>query len=153
MKVVYVAHQLSAPTAEGMRQNRLKASLWCAWIATTFRVATVADWIILSSHLPETPENRAFVLECDKALIERCGLVWMVGPSVSGGMTIESQHGREHDVPAYDLTGLPMDKDIIEAALAEQGCCPKCLLSEERCRSWRFVQSKCCPFCVHGERA
>src|SRR5690606_9619237 len=143
-----------------MRQNRLKASTWCAWIASTFRVATVADWIILSSHLPETPENREFGLECDKALIERCDELWMVGPQVSGGMQIEAGHAHDKFRPVYDLVGLSMDRLLVEAALAEQGRCMACGASRVVCgrraaglRSHGTRLSQCCPDCTHGFQA
>ena len=104
-----------------MALNRDRAADWCAWIATTFHVATVADWIVLSSKLVETPENRAFGLECDKALIERCDELWMVGPRVSSGMTIEAQHARLYGLPVYDLTGMEMNFTAAARALETQG--------------------------------
>lgn len=150
MRVVYIAHRLSAPTAEDMAVNRMRAAEWCAWVSTTFHVATVADWIILSRYLPETSEYRAWGLKCDKALVERCDELWMVGPGVSSGMSIEAQHARQHLLPVYDLTGLPRERAVVERALAEQGWCLGCGCDILSCRTFQTSQRKCCPDCSHG---
>lgn len=92
--VVHVAHPLSAPTRDGIEENRAAASKWAAWIATTFRVAVECSWIVTTGELAETPENRAFGLEMDCALVRRCDVLVMVGPRVSEGMRRESEHAR-----------------------------------------------------------
>jgi hypothetical protein len=92
--VVYLGHPLSAPTREGIEANRRSAAKWAVWIAKTFRVAVSADWIWMTGELDETPENRAFGLECDRALVARCDAMVMVGPRVSEGMRLESEHAR-----------------------------------------------------------
>lgn len=90
--VVYVAHPLGAgPDRES---NRKKASVWAAWIAKTFRVAVVADWIILSGEWDESPENRDLGPKLDFALVELCHVVVMVGPRVSLGMQLEAGQAR-----------------------------------------------------------
>src|SRR5690606_37063267 len=127
-----------------MRQNRLKASVWCAWIASTFRVATVADWIILSSHLPETPENREFGLECDKALIERCDELWLCGEVMSSGMAIEAEHARRSGLSVWDFIGVPMGRDRFERVMGAQGRCVHCGEWSGICNAFTD-DSKCCP--------
>jgi hypothetical protein len=133
MKRIYLCHPLSAPTREGIEQNRRAAARWAAWISTTFRVAVSADWITLTGELEETPENREWGLACDKAHIEGCDELWAVGPRFSSGMTLERQHAVSCGLPTYDLTGLvfPLDASTSESraylvrrisrALAEQG--------------------------------
>jgi hypothetical protein len=102
MRSIYVAHPLGAGTDR--EQNRANAARWCGWIAKTFRVATVADWIVLSGVWDESPENRALGLEIDKALIERCDELWMVGGRVSEGMAIEAAHARGQTTIVRDFT-------------------------------------------------
>lgn len=130
MRRVYVAHQLSAPTREGIEANRRAAARWAAWISTTFRVAVSADWIWMTGELTETEENRAHGLACDLAHIERCDELWMVGPKVSSGMTLERQHAVICGLWTGDLTGLDFYEDPywrksrVRMALAEQGWRP-----------------------------
>lgn len=121
MKRIYLAHQLSAPTREGIEANRRSAAKWAAWISTTFKVAVSADWITLTGELEETPENREWGLLCDLAHIERCDEIWTVGSCMSAGMTLEAQHAGAVGVPWYDLTGLPMHEQLLRDALAEDG--------------------------------
>jgi hypothetical protein len=102
-KVVYIAHPLGAgPDRE---QNRRNAAKWVAWAARQ-GVAPVADWIVLSGELEETPANRLLGLECDRALVELCDEVWLVGGRVSPGMAIEAEHARLCLVPVVDKTSL-----------------------------------------------
>lgn len=107
--VLYVAHKLSAATLPEMATNRRRAGLWCAWLCQNFRVATVADWIVMSTHMLEDEENRALGLDCDLTLIERCDAVALTGLTVSGGMKLESEHARQLGKPIIDLTPLRIE--------------------------------------------
>lgn len=108
LPVVYLAHPLSAPTRAGIEANRASAAKWAAWVANTFRVAVVADWIWMTGELEETPENRAFGLACDRELVRRCDAMVMVGPRVSEGMRLESEHARA----VVDWTGATVDPSV-----------------------------------------
>jgi hypothetical protein len=99
MKVVYLAHPLSGD----IERNRANAARWVAWATVVHRVAVVADWITLSGQLSEA-EGRELGLECDKALIERCDEIWLVGGRVSPGMLLELEHAKRHRKLAVDLT-------------------------------------------------
>lgn len=83
---------------------------------------------LVGCELEETTENREWGLSCDKAHIERCDEVWLVGPRVSPGMALERQHAVSCGIPTYDLTGLAFgDKETehwVRLALAEQGWRP-----------------------------
>jgi hypothetical protein len=103
--VIYVAHPLSGTYAE-MSQNRLFGSHWCAWLCRHFQVATIADWIVLSSVLEETAANRTMGLDCDLSLIERCDALVLVGTRISTGMRIELEHAKKLGKPVIDLTVL-----------------------------------------------
>ena len=107
--VLYVAHKLSAPTLPEMAEHRRRAGLWCAWLCQNFRVATVADWIVMSTHMLEDEVNRALGLDCDLTLIERCDAVALVGLQVSGGMKIEAVHAKKLGKPVIDLTPLRIE--------------------------------------------
>lgn len=125
MRRVYLAHCLSAHLREDIDANRAAAAAaWGAFVSKFFKVAVSADWIWLSGVLSETQENREWGLACDKAQIERCDELWMVGPRVSGGMTIEGQHARAHGIPVFDLTGLPPNESRVTMALVSQGWRP-----------------------------
>ena len=102
MKVIYIAHPLSAPTLEGIEANRRRAAKWAAWAATTQGVSPVCSWITLTGELPETPENRRLGLEIDKAQVALCAEIWLVGGRVSKGMAIEASVSRK----VVDLTHL-----------------------------------------------
>ncbi len=123
--VIYVAHPLSGTYAE-MERNRLFGAHWCAWLCRHFRVATVADWVVMSTVLEETPANRAMGIECDLALIERCDAIVLVGTRISAGMQIEADHARKLGKPVVDLTVLGIRCPTVEtrvgavAALFEQ---------------------------------
>ena len=99
-KVVYLAHPLGS--GEDREQNRANAARWVAWVTLAYNVAVVADWIVLSGQLSE--EHRELGLECDKALIERCDEVWLVGGRISPGMAIESEHALTRGKRIVDLT-------------------------------------------------
>ncbi len=119
--VAYVAHQLSAETPELMAANRENAARWCVWLCRHFGLATIADWIVMSSVLEETEENRAMGLDCDLALIERAGLLILVGGRISSGMKLERDHARMVGIPTLDLTWIgfacPSDDNVELIAL------------------------------------
>ncbi len=101
----YVAHPLNAPTEAEREANRARASRWVAWLAERYLVAPVADWILLAGQWPETAEWRAVGLQIDRALVELCGTIVLVGPRVSEGMGFESSWAKRR----IDLTGLSDD--------------------------------------------
>lgn len=104
MKVIYLAAPLgSGPDRE---RNRANAARWVAWATRAHAVAVVADWIVLSGVLPETPANRELGLAADLALVARCDEVWLVGGRVSPGMAMEAAKARELGKPVVDLTHL-----------------------------------------------
>lgn len=117
--IVYVAHKLSAPTAAGMEENRRHGALWCAWLCRHFDVATVADWIVMSSVLDETHENRMLGLECDLTLIPVCSVVVLTGTVISGGMRQEADCGIQWAKFIADLTTLGLAVPTEDEALIE----------------------------------
>jgi hypothetical protein len=131
MKVVYIAHPLSAPTIEGIEENRQSAALWAAWAAVSEGVSPSCSWVVLTGVLPESPENRSLGLACDVAQVERCDEVWLVGGRVTPGMALEAERARRRGIRVVDLTGLgplpPPAKtlgDLVVAALRETHALP-----------------------------
>lgn len=104
MKVVYLAHPLSADTLEGIQANRENAAQWCVWAAKARGVAVECSWIVMTGVLEETEENLKLGLACDLALIERCDELWYVGGRISSGMKLEGQHAEVCRKPVFDLT-------------------------------------------------
>jgi hypothetical protein len=102
VRVIYMAHPLGfGQEREG---NRQRAARWVAWISATFKVAVIADWIILSGQWDETPDNRALGMTFDVALVERADELWMVGGRVSAGMKLEADAARRAGKRVIDLT-------------------------------------------------
>ena len=104
MKVIYLA----APLGHGpdREQNRANAARWVAWATRKHTVAVIADWIILSGELAETPANRALGLASDLVLVSRADELWLVGGRVSPGMAVEADMARRLGKPVIDLTHL-----------------------------------------------
>lgn len=94
---IYVSH----PLGGGADRDRLRAqaAAWVAWLARRYRIAPVADWIILAGQWDESMREDG--LECDRALVELVGLVVLCGPRVSPGMALEAGWARR----VADLSG------------------------------------------------
>jgi hypothetical protein len=105
MEQVYIAHPLNAPTRQEILENLRRASFWTAWAARR-GVAPVAPYIALASVWEETPENRALGIAIDKAVIRRCGALWLTGGRISTGMHVEADYARLIGIPIVDLTSL-----------------------------------------------
>lgn len=114
MRVIYCAHPLGG--GADREQNRINASRWVAWIALTYDVAVIADWIILSGHWDESPANRARGIAIDLALVARCDEVWLVGGRVSAGMQQEADEARRLGKVVVDMTGLGALPPVEEVA-------------------------------------
>lgn len=98
--VAYIAHQLS-----GDREaNRAAAAKWVAW-AGKQGVAPVATWIVLAGEWDEET-GRDLGLDIDRRLIERCDVVLLCGPRLSGGMQVEAEHAQKVGVPILNLVRL-----------------------------------------------
>lgn len=105
MKVVYIAHKLSASSQEGMSVNRELAKDWLAHCAKLGN-APIASWIPLSERWSEE-EGRELGLKIDVKLIERCDEVWLCGPVVSAGMKIEAEAAERLNIPVVRMEEIP----------------------------------------------
>jgi hypothetical protein len=136
VKIVYIAHALSAPTREGIEENRRRASLWAAWAAVSEGVSPSCSWIVLTGVLEETPENRERGLACDLAQVARCDEVWLVGGRVSSGMRHEADHAITLAIPVIDLIALgelppPLKGRTLAEVFRDEECPP--LFRDEDC--------------------
>jgi len=104
MKTVYIAHPLSAPTREGIEENRKRAALWAAWAALDCGVSPSCSWLVLTGVIDETPETRELGLACDLAAVARSDQLWLVGGRVSSGMKIEADAARAAGIPVRNFT-------------------------------------------------
>lgn len=113
MILVYLAHQLSAPTREDIEKNRRNAAKWAAWLwKQGFSVE--CSWIVCTGELEETPENRKLGLESDCEQVRRADFMMLCGPRISSGMLIEAEAARkivDFTFLGYDLPhdGLKLD--------------------------------------------
>jgi hypothetical protein len=108
-KMVYVAHPLG-PDGPTRDANRKEAALWAAALARQYRVSVCADWIVLSGVWPETPELRTLGIGLDLIQVGRCDEVWITGPRVSEGMSIEGAHAAVVEAkPVRSFIGLDRD--------------------------------------------
>lgn len=90
MIAVYLAHQLTATTREGIEQNRRNAAKWAAWLWKQ-GFAVECSWIVATGQLEETAENRELGLKSDCEQVRRCDVMVLCGPRISGGMLREAQ--------------------------------------------------------------
>ncbi len=90
-RMVYVAHPLG-PDGPVRAANREAAAKWCGALAKHYRVSVCADWIVLSGVWNETPDLRTLWLTLDLIQVSRCDEIWLTGPRVSEGMSIEGAH-------------------------------------------------------------
>jgi hypothetical protein len=114
MKVVYIAHPLGRD--DDREKNRNNAMQWCAYLALKYKIAPVADWIVLSGVWDETPFLRKTGLEIDYALINRCDELWMVGGRITEGMKLEAEYAEIVGVKVKDMThlGYKVNWDYLE---------------------------------------
>lgn len=105
---VYLAHQLSAPTREGIDNNRRKAAEWAAWLwRQGFSVE--CSWIVCTGILEETLENRRLGLKSDCEQVRRCDVMVLCGPRISSGMLEEAAVAKVIIDFTYIGTELPHD--------------------------------------------
>ena len=100
-RVIYMAH----PVSGDIPGNLAEARRWVRALEELFDVAVVASWITECEVWDDAdPAERAAGLERDKAVIERCDELWLVGPRISTGMAVELTHARLHGVAVRNLT-------------------------------------------------
>jgi hypothetical protein len=118
---VYLAHPLSAPTREGIDQNRANAAKWAAWLWKQ-GFAVECSWIVATGELEETPENRELGLRSDCEQVRRCDVMVLCGPRVSSGMLREAGAAKvivDFTYRGFDLPGNLDWRDGIPTTLAE----------------------------------
>lgn len=107
--------RIVATTEIAIKSNLARARRWLRWLVEN------TDWSIVCSWMPyvETLDEakwRARGLEDDKAALERCDAIVMVGGRVSSGMAIERDHAASHGLRVVDLTEFGEEPPTDEAA-------------------------------------
>jgi hypothetical protein len=107
--VVYLAHPVGAPTADGVRANLARAKRWLWALRQASQWSICAPWIpaveaVLDSGAPEH-EHRERGLADDLAVVERCDAIVLCGGRVSHGMALERDHAVATGAVFLDLTG------------------------------------------------
>jgi hypothetical protein len=100
MKVIYLAHPLSAPTPEGIQANLTRAKRWYRWACDNFPdFAFVANWILNCEVYDDSnDEHRRKGIERNLAVITRCDEIWLVGGHVSSGMEEEASFAQRKGI-------------------------------------------------------
>lgn len=111
MIAVYLAHPLTAPTREGINENRARAAKWAAWLWRQ-GFAVECSWIVATGELEETPENRDLGLRSDCEQVRRCDVMVLCGPRISGGMLREA--GSAKVLVDFTYLGLELPNDDLD---------------------------------------
>lgn len=94
MKIVYIAHPLGS--GQDREANRALATKWVVWAANQ-GVAPIASWILIASEWQEDRKTEGLEIDC--RLIDVCEEVWLCGPRISPGMTVESLYAEKLGIP------------------------------------------------------
>lgn len=108
MKIVYLAHPLSAPTKSGIDANIRKAKLWYKWACDHYWPdhAFNAMWITNCEVYEDANQrDREIGMQRNFAHIKRCDELWLLGLDISTGMEQEAAFARKLALPVYNLTG------------------------------------------------
>ena len=112
MRLIYLAHPLSAHTPAQMLQNKEKARLWYRWACDNYwpNHAFNAMWILnCDVYSDANAEDRERGMQRNYAHIQSCDELWLLGPAVSQGMAEEARFARRCQLPVYDLTSETLD--------------------------------------------
>jgi len=107
---VYIAHRLG-PDPVLRAANIEAAGKLMAELADRLPIVPHASWMTLARYWSE--EKREKGLAIDFAQIERCDVLWCVGPELSPGMKLEAAHATTRSIPVVDFTGWSPD-EIVE---------------------------------------
>lgn len=130
MLAVYLGHPLTAPTREGIEQNRANAAKWAAWLWRQ-GFAVECSWIVATGELEETEANRELGLRSDCEQVKRQDVMVLCGPRISGDMLREAGSAKiivdftcyGLDLPSADLEwrdGAPIRLADMEKIVAGQ---------------------------------
>jgi hypothetical protein len=119
MRVIYLAHPVGAATPDGIKANLARAKRWYRWIAKSFNVSIVADWLTICEVLDDANQaDRDHGLDMDIAAIERCDELWLVGGRISNGMGLERDAAEDFNLRIVDLTFLGEEPpDLLSAEM------------------------------------
>ncbi len=103
MRLVYLAHCFGGDPA-----NLERAKQWLRWAAERARpdAFVLAPWIPLcETHADSDAELRAFMLDGDCEVVQRCDELWLCGSHVSDGMAQERDAALWHGKVVREFLG------------------------------------------------
>lgn len=105
MRRIYLAHPVRGATPEDVDANLEMAKAWVRAIEHRFMdIAIECSWIVECMIWDDSnEEERAAGMTRNKAHVERCDELWMVGDRISNGMIEEAIHARRSGIPVYRL--------------------------------------------------
>ena len=98
----YICSRLSAPTAEEMEQNMMKAADYCRIVAKKTGERTFAPHSFFPRYVDDNnPAERAIALEFGRRMLTICDEVYVVteGKEYSSGMQGEIELAKELNIP------------------------------------------------------
>lgn len=104
-KKVYVCSPLSAPTAEGIQENMVKAGLYARKVGQMLHCRAIAPHAFLPMYLNDNiPEEREIALKFGIDILNISDAIVVCGKVISSGMKAEIEFAREKGIPViyYD---------------------------------------------------
>jgi hypothetical protein len=95
-RVVYIAHKLRGKDRAEFTENVADAARYCA-IAARAGIAPIAPYVCLDlgdAFHDDNPHDRNLGLAIDLLALDRCDEIWLCGPVLSRGMSIELDHAK-----------------------------------------------------------
>lgn len=98
--LIYVCSPLSAPTAEGIRENMKNAAHYARITAQVFHCRAIAPHSFLPRFLDDRiPEERELALSFGLSVLRLCKAMVICGNHISRGMKQEIRLARELNIP------------------------------------------------------
>lgn len=100
--VLYLAHPVSAPTADGIADNLARARRWLRWFVDHTDHAVCAPWFAYVLELDEA-KYRDRGLRDDLLMLDGCDAIVLVGGRLSDGMRLEMDHAHRRGLAVCSL--------------------------------------------------
>lgn len=104
-KKVYVCSPLSAPTAQGIKENMVKAGVYARKVGEMLHCRAIAPHAVLPMIIDDNiPEEREIALKFGIDILNISDAIVVCGKVISSGMKAEIEYAREKGIPVifYD---------------------------------------------------